>query len=129
MGHDPIQCTRAYLNLWKIADRLFPESRWLEVGEIPDSELHKNAQALSTATLSWCDTPDELRDYAKKVLALRIDDGATAEADKLRSKLMDRALSYAEQLNLTVPSGHILSRGPLITKVMHHQSSPLTYTN
>lgn len=102
MGYDPIQCTRAYLTLWKLVDRLFPGSRWLEIGDVPETELQANVKSLLKYDLPWCDEPNKLKEYAQTVLALaeqRMEPSAIANADLLRSELRDRALKYAEAIN------------------------------
>ena len=101
MGYDPIQCTRVYLTLWKLVDRLFPDSKWLEVGDVPNNELRANAEKLVSSSLSWCDEPSALSGYAKSVLALRdqrLESGAISSADRLRSELRDKALRYANEV-------------------------------
>jgi hypothetical protein len=105
MAYDPIQCTRAYLTLWKLVDRLFPGSSWLEIGPIPNEELQINAkELLDSSNLIWCDEPARLSEYASNVLALRrhrLEQGAIANADRLRSELMDQAMRYAKQIEPT----------------------------
>lgn len=101
MGYDPIQCTRAYLTLWKLVDRLFPGSRWLEIGEVPSSELRDNAaNLLSASYLDWCDVPRQLKKDAALVLQLLdtkgLEEGAVARLEQLRAELRDRALEYAK---------------------------------
>jgi hypothetical protein len=103
MGYDPIQCTRAYLSLWKLIDRLFPDSKWLEAGDIRIGELWGNVNnILRSDNLNWCDSPSILTNYAQAVVTLtdmRLDPDLISSADRLRLELLDKALEYAKQVD------------------------------
>lgn len=73
MEYDALKAIQAYLTLWKSIDRYFPESRWLELTDIPSEVLRSRIDELANDQLQWFPEPQKLKDDIAKVKSLQDD--------------------------------------------------------
>jgi len=102
MEYDALKATQAYLILWKLIDRYFPESRWLELTDIPSEVLSSRIDTLANDQLSWFPEPEKLKDDIAKVKSFQGDllaEDTIVRLSSLRTYLRDCALEYASGLS------------------------------